>query len=113
MSFRPADTATGTEILAKYFRALGDPLRVRVLRLLRDEGELSVGVIAARLAVAQSRLSNHLACLRWCGLVATRREHRAIHYRIADERVEQLLELADALLADNAEHVASCARVAP
>ncbi len=113
MPFRPAGTATGAEVLAKYFRALGDPLRLRVLRLLGDEGELSVGVIAARLGVAQSRLSNHLACLRWCGLVATRREHRAIHYRIADERVEQLLELADALLADSAEHVASCARVAP
>jgi DNA-binding transcriptional ArsR family regulator len=60
------------------------------------------------LGTSQPYVSNQLACLRWCGLVTTRREHRTIHYRLADERVEAMLEIARSLLADNAEHVAAC-----
>jgi DNA-binding transcriptional ArsR family regulator len=59
----------------------------------------------------QPKVSNHLACLRWCGFVSTRREHRTIHYRLADERVSEVVQLARALLRENAEHVAACRRV--
>ena len=62
-------------------------------------------------ALPQPQVSNHLACLRWCGFVTTRREHRTIHYRLADERVAAVVELARALLHENAEHVAACRRV--
>jgi DNA-binding transcriptional ArsR family regulator len=96
------------DLVAKYFRTLADPTRLRILQLLRDEGELPVGAIAARLGVTQPGVSNHLACLRWCGFVATRREHRTVFNFVADERVLTLLEVGDALLADNAEHVAAC-----
>ena len=109
--FRLPEAPAATDLVAKYFRALGDPTRLRILELLHDEGEISVGVLVDRLGVSQPRVSNHLACLRWCGFVHTRREHRVVHYRIADDRVEQLLALGRALLADNAEHVASCCRV--
>jgi hypothetical protein len=44
----------------------------------------------------------------WCGFVATRREHRTVFNFVPDERVLTLLEVGDALLADNAEHVAAC-----
>lgn len=97
--------------MAKYFRGLGDPTRVRILELLRDEGELSVGELVVRLAIAQPKVSNHLACLRWCGFIATRREHRVVYNRIADERVVEMLHLAHALLEENAEHVAACRRI--
>ncbi len=97
--------------MAKYFRGLGDPTRVRILELLRDEGELSVGELVARLAIAQPKVSNHLACLRWCGFIATRREHRVVYNRIADERVVEMIDLAHALLEKNAEHVAACRRI--
>lgn len=97
--------------MAKYFRGLGDPTRVRILELLRDEGELSVGELVARLAIAQPKVSNHLACLRWCGFIATRREHRVVYNRIADERVVEMVDLAHALLEENAEHVAACRRI--
>ena len=94
--------------MAKYFRVLADPSRLRILELLRAEGELPVGEIAERLRISQPGVSNHLGCLRWCGFVDTRREHRTVFNFIADERVLSLLELGDALLADNAEHVAAC-----
>ena len=105
------DAPTEPELVGKYFRALGDPTRVRILELLHDHGELSVGELVARLGESQPKVSNHLACLRWCGFVATRRQHPAVLYRIADDRVTELLSLARALLSDNAEHVAACRRI--
>ena len=101
------------DLLAKYFRGLGDATRVRILELLGAHGELAVGELVARLGQSQSKVSNHLACLRWCGFVATRREHPAVFYRVADDRVGQLLGLARGLLSDNAEHVATCGHLHP
>jgi ArsR family transcriptional regulator, cadmium/lead-responsive transcriptional repressor len=109
--FALSDAPTEPELVGKYFRALGDPTRVRILELLRDHDELSVTELVARLGQSQPKVSNHLACLRWCGFVRTRREHPTVYYRVADERVTQLLELGRALLAENAEHVAACRRV--
>jgi DNA-binding transcriptional ArsR family regulator len=109
--FRLPESPAATDLVAKYFRGLGDPLRVRILELLRAEGELSVGDLVTRLGQPQPKVSNHLACLRWCGFVEARREHRTVLNRIADPRVNQMLDLANALLADNAEHVAACCRI--
>jgi DNA-binding transcriptional ArsR family regulator len=109
--FALSEAPTEPELVGKYFRALGDPTRVRILELLRDHGELSVGELVARLGQSQPKISNHLACLRWCGFVHTRRDHPTVYYRVADERVTQLLALGRALLADNAEHVAACRRI--
>jgi len=100
-----------SDLLAKYFRGLGDPTRVRILALLTEHGELPVGELVARLGQSQPKVSNHLACLRWCGFVATRREHPSVFYRVADGRVEQLLGLARELLDANAEHVAACGHI--
>jgi len=108
--FRLPDRPTEPEMVAKYFRALGDATRVRILQLL-GEGERSVGELTRLLGCRQPKVSNHLACLRWCGFVDSRREHRVVHYRIADPRVAQLLELGRALLEDNEEHVAACCRI--
>lgn len=96
------------ELLAKYFRGLGDPTRLRILRHLDEEGELAAGEIVARLELPQATVSTHLGCLRWCGFVVTRREQRSVIYRIADPRVSKLVALAEALLNDNADHVACC-----
>ena len=109
--FALPDTPTEPELVAKYFRALGDPTRVRILELLGDGGELSVGELVARLGQSQPKVSNHLACLRWCGFVHTRREHPTVYYRLADARVAQLLAVGRGLLTDNAEHVAACRRI--
>jgi ArsR family transcriptional regulator, cadmium/lead-responsive transcriptional repressor len=97
--------------VAKYFRGLGDPSRLRILELLQSDGELTVGVLVQRLELPQPQVSNHLACLRWCGFVEARRAGRLVFYRVADPRVEAILELAQSLLADNADHVAACCRI--
>lgn len=105
--FRLPNELTERDLLAKYFRTLGNPTRLRILELLRER-ECPVGELVEQLATSQPYVSNQLACLRWCGLVTTRREHRAVYYRLADERIEQILALAQSLLGDNAEHVAAC-----
>jgi ArsR family transcriptional regulator, cadmium/lead-responsive transcriptional repressor len=109
--FRLPAAPLETDLVAKYFRGLGDPVRLRILELLQSEDELSVGALVERLGLPQPQVSNHLACLRWCGFVEGRREGRTIYNRIADTRVEAMLELAQSLLADNAEHVAACCRI--
>jgi DNA-binding transcriptional ArsR family regulator len=109
--FRLSPAPTEPDLVAKYFRALGDPTRLRILELLGEEGELAAGEIVARVGLPQATVSTHLGCLRWCGFVATRRAHRSVRYRIADDRVTGLVSLARALLRDNSEHVAACAAI--
>ncbi len=109
--FRLPSEPLPTDLVAKYFRGLGDPIRLRILELLRAEDELSVGELVAGLGLPQPQVSNHLACLRWCGFVEARREGRTVFNRIADQRVEAMLELAQSLLAENAEHVAACCQI--
>jgi DNA-binding transcriptional ArsR family regulator len=109
--FRLPEAPARSDLVAKYFRGLGDPTRLRIVELLRAEGELSVGELVERLGEPQPKVSNHLACLRWCGFVEARREHRTVYNRIADARVVELLELGHALLEENAEHVAACCRI--
>ena len=99
-----------TDLVAKYFRALGDPTRLRILELVAEK-ELSVGELVDRVGRPQPRVSEHLACLRWCGFVTSRREHRTIYYRAADARVLSMIATARALLGDNAKHVAVCRRI--
>jgi DNA-binding transcriptional ArsR family regulator len=108
--FRLPGAPVEGDLLAKYFRVLGDRTRLRILELLA-EGERSVGELVELLSEPQPKVSNHLACLRWCGFVAARREHRMVYYRLADERVVAVIELGRGLLSDNAEHVAACYRV--
>lgn len=101
---------SGAELYARFFRTLGDPTRVRILHLLLDApaGECSVGDLVTALAAPQSRVSTHLGCLRWCGLVQARRVGKQVYYRIADPRVRELLLLGGALLQDHAAGIASC-----
>ena len=108
--FRLPEQPSPTDLVAKYFRTLGDPTRLRILELVNEQ-ERSVGEIVETLGLQQSKVSNHLACLRWCGFVDTRRDHRRIYYRLADDRVAAMLQLAHGLLDNNADHVAACCRI--
>ena len=103
------DEFSRLELLAKWFRGLDDPVRLGILTVLR-RGEKSVEELCEILGMKQPRISNHLACLRWCGFVASRRQGQRIFYRIADPNVEKILDLAQDSLARNAEWVLTCTR---
>jgi DNA-binding transcriptional ArsR family regulator len=97
------------EIQAKLFRGFSDPSRLMILEFLRD-GARTVSEIVTATGLSQSNVSNHLGCLRDCGLVSAEQQGRFVHYALSDERVCQLLELADSLLADVARGVYECTR---
>ncbi len=106
----PAE-ATMVNTVAKFFRALGDPTRLRLLEFLLD-AEHTVSQCVAHVGLSQGRVSVHLACLADCGYVACRRAGRNAFYRVADPRVADLVVLAHALAADNACALAACQRIA-
>jgi ArsR family transcriptional regulator, cadmium/lead-responsive transcriptional repressor len=106
------EAAGGVEVMARFFRALGDPARLRLLEFLLD-GEHTVTECVQQIGLSQGRVSSHLACLAGCGYVQSRRAGRFTWYRVADPRVADLVMLARSLAADNAETVASCVRIAP
>jgi ArsR family transcriptional regulator len=85
------------EVKASLFRVLGHPARVRILELLR-EGERSVGGLRADLDLDSGGASQHLAALKQAGLVESRRQGTSVFYRVADERVFELLETARAII---------------
>jgi ArsR family transcriptional regulator len=84
----PADLA---ELIARRFQALSDPLRVRILDVLRD-GELSVGEIAGRLDAGQQNVSKHLNLLTDAGILHRRKDGTRVFYGIADAGVFDLCE---------------------
>jgi len=79
------------ELIARRFRALGDPLRVRLLDQLRD-GEQAVNALAEQLGAGQQNVSKHLAVLADAAMVARRKDGTHVYYRIADEGVFALCE---------------------
>ena len=97
------------EIQARFFRGFSDPSRLMILEFLRS-GPRTVSEIITATGLSQSNVSNHLGCLRDCGLVSAEQQGRFVHYDLSDERVGQLLELADSLLADVAKGVYECTR---
>ena len=110
-SLLPAE-APPVDTVAKFFRALGDPTRLRLLEFLLHE-EHTVSECVAHVGLSQGRVSVHLACLADCGYVACRRAGRKAFYRVADKRVADLVVLAHALAADNARALAACQRIPP
>jgi DNA-binding transcriptional ArsR family regulator len=87
---RPATVATHGEVLARFGHALSDPTRARLLLALREAPAYPAD-LAERLGVSRQNLSNHLACLRGCGLVVAVPEGRRSRYEISDPRLAHAL----------------------
>lgn len=101
--------AQAIDLQAKLFRGFSDPSRLSILASLR-QGPLTVTDIVAATGLSQSNASNHLGCLRDCGLVVYEQQGRYVLYQLSDPRVAQLLQLADELLAEVARGVYECTR---
>lgn len=102
--FRLSPDATDVELMAKYFRGFGDPTRLRILALVADR-ERSVGELVEALGQPQPKVSNHLACLRWCGFVTAERRGKRVFYRVANSGVTDVIALTRTLLDGNPAHV--------
>ena len=100
---------TSLALKAKLFRGFSDPSRLSILEVLH-QGPRTVSEIVETTNLSQPNASNHLGCLRDYGLVVAEQEGRYVTYRLSDDRVGELLVLAEALLADVARGVYECTR---
>jgi DNA-binding transcriptional ArsR family regulator len=97
------------EVLARFGRALADPIRCRILLALR-EAPAHPAELAEAMGISRTRLSNHLACLRDCGLVVTVPVGRRTRYELADARLGHALDdLRAAVVAVAADAGRACA----
>lgn len=83
------DTA---ELIARRFRALSDPTRLRIIDVLRSREEASVGELTEALGSSQQNISKHLGALLAEGFVARRKQGTSSLYRIADPGVHEICE---------------------
>ncbi len=84
-------------MIDRTFRALADPTRRRILRLLKD-GDLAAGDLAANFDMAFASVSHHLQVLRDSGLVQSRRDGQFIIYSlnttVFQDALQHLLEIS-------------------
>jgi DNA-binding transcriptional ArsR family regulator len=88
---RVLTTASDIDALSRFGRALADPIRCRILLALR-EAPAHPAALADQLEISRTRLSNHLACLRDCGIVVAVPEGRRVRYELADTRLGHALD---------------------
>ena len=98
--------------LARFFRVLGDPTRVRLIQAL-EGGERSVSELVVEVGQRQPRVSAHLACLRHCGFVDYRRQGREVIYRLSLGGLRTLIENAAEIMVPLSERLATCSRIGP
>jgi DNA-binding transcriptional ArsR family regulator len=84
-------TVMHRDALARFGYALSDATRTEILLTLRD-GPSYPSELAEKIGVSRQILSNHLACLRGCGLVVAQPEGRRSRYEVADKRIAHALD---------------------
>ena len=84
-------TTPAVDTLARVGTALADPTRRRILLALLEQPAYPAE-LADALALGRSNMSNHLACLRGCGLVTTTRNGRQVRYELSSPRLRHALE---------------------
>jgi DNA-binding transcriptional ArsR family regulator len=79
------------ELIARRFRAVGEPMRIKLLDQLRDR-EATVGGLSEAVGASQQNVSKHLAVLAEVGILGRRKDGNRVYYRIVDEGVLSLCE---------------------
>jgi DNA-binding transcriptional ArsR family regulator len=92
MTTKGAMTQEALEMIAGRFRALGEPLRLRILQEL-ENGEKSVSEITQAVQSTQPNVSKHLKVLQEVGLLVRRQERNTVYYSIGDRSVFEICHL--------------------
>ncbi|MCD8788823.1 ArsR/SmtB family transcription factor [Mammaliicoccus sciuri] len=95
------------EIKAHFIHGLSNKTRLTILELLKLK-EMTVNEIVEKSKISQSSISQHLACLKGCGLVISRQEGKFVYYQIKNDQILALLQLIDSVVEDTEEDIACC-----
>jgi DNA-binding transcriptional ArsR family regulator len=95
-------TREALELVAARFRAMGEPLRLRILQEL-ERRESSVSTLAQAVGSTQPNVSKHLKVLQDAGLLKRRQQGNSAFYSIADPMVFELCEMVCSRLRDRLE----------
>jgi DNA-binding transcriptional ArsR family regulator len=80
------------ELIAGRFRVIGEPMRIRLLDVLRD-GPLTINELTETLGASQQNVSKHVGVLAQAGIVAREKDGNRVRCSIADESIFELCEL--------------------
>jgi len=95
------------ELKAHFIHGLSNKTRLTILELLKLK-EMTVNEIVEQSKISQSSISQHLACLKGCGLVISRQEGKFVYYQIKNDQILALLQLIDSVVEDTEEDIACC-----
>ena len=96
---------------ARRFALLGDPTRLRIVSVVHERGECTVGEIADTTGATMANVSQHLSRLAAGGIVGRRREGKTVRYRIADDTIEDLCTLVCSSVKDRARALTPSTKV--
>ena len=91
----------------KFLHGFSHKTRVQILEIIKEE-EKSVSQIVEDLEGNQSNISQHLACLKGCGLIVGRQDGKYVYYRVRNQLVRDLLTMFDVVLEDVENNIACC-----
>jgi DNA-binding transcriptional ArsR family regulator len=74
------------------FKALNDPIRRKILELLKKRGDMSAGEIAAQFEISKPSISHHLDLLKQAGLVQVMRDGQFLYYSLNTTIIDELLK---------------------
>lgn len=95
------------EIKLKFIHGFSNKTRLLILETIRDK-EKTVSEIVDALNGNQSNISQHIACLKGCGLIVGRQEGKFIYYSLRNKQIGNLLTMFDTVLDDVKDNIAAC-----
>ncbi|MFT9495973.1 ArsR/SmtB family transcription factor [Anaerosolibacter sp.] len=95
------------KLISKFFKGFADYSRLCIFQSLLD-GEKTVTEIIDYTGFSQSKISNHLKCLRESDLVEARQDGKFIYYEIKDEKIKMILSIATEVIKDVSEEKLNC-----
>jgi DNA-binding transcriptional ArsR family regulator len=98
------------DIKAKFIRGFSDKTRLQILHSIKNK-QLTVSQIVDELKGNQSNISQHLTCLKGCGIIVGRQEGKYVYYSLRNEQIIQLLHMMDVVFDQVEAEVAACDKI--
>ena len=98
---------TELDLKVKFLKGFADKTRIQILDCLRH-GEMTVTEIVQRIDGNQSNVSQHLNCLKGCGIISGRQEGKYVYYALRNEQVGELLNMFDVVFSQVGAEVGTC-----